>query len=83
MHVTAQKGCFNLVKILIEDLNANMNIETLGGEVPIHYESMSSTMHMDIIKYMYDKGCDYKEDVEEICEIILNQAMIKKEEIPN
>lgn len=43
LHIAAQTGYFDLVKTLVEELNVNMNIETLGGKVALHYASWDST----------------------------------------
>ena len=66
LHVAAANGNFDLVKTLVEDLKADINMENIGGEVPMHIAAADHRLNLDIVRYLYDKGSIYGEDVEDI-----------------
>jgi ankyrin repeat protein len=64
LHVAALKGYEHLVHVLVDECGANINIRDNFGEVPLHIAA--DNHHIQIVKYLVEKGSAYKEDVVDI-----------------
>jgi ankyrin repeat protein len=66
LHIATEKGYVDTVKILVEDLNADINRDNIGGEYPIHVAGSCYCLNLDLTRYFIQKRSDYSEDVEDL-----------------
>lgn len=64
LHIAALKGFEDLIRLLVEQYDADINIEDKLGEVPLHVAV--DNHHIQIARYLVEKGSDYSEDVVDI-----------------
>ncbi len=55
MYIAAQKGHFEIVKLLVEK-NADVNAPTLKGATPLYVAAQKG--HMKIVEYLLDNAAD-------------------------
>ncbi len=66
LHIATEKGYIDMVKPLVEDLNADINRDNIRGEYPIHVAGSCYCLNLDLIRYFIHKRSDYSEDVEDL-----------------
>ena len=64
LHAAAAHGHLDMVKLLVEEYHANVNNESLGGEVAMH--DAAENNHVHVVRYLADNGSHYVDDVEDM-----------------
>ena len=64
LHVAAKVGALDIVKILVEEGHADINMTDDCDEVPMHCAARCD--HIDIVRYLAEKGSTDIEDVEHL-----------------
>lgn len=56
LHWAADRGSLEIVRFLIQNLKADIDIKDVDGQTPLHYAA--SCGHAEVVKYLLDKGAD-------------------------
>lgn len=64
LHVAAFDGSVDIVRLLVEQGHADVNIQSSLGEAPIH--EAGNMDHIEVVRYLADNGSMYTEDVEDM-----------------
>ena len=56
LHCVSKKGYFNMVRLLVEERSANVDLVDINGNSPLHLAVYGG--HLDIIEYLLNRGCD-------------------------
>lgn len=64
LHVAAQYGHKDLVRLLVEEFGADIDHKDKRGDAAIHIASCY--YHSNVVKYLVEKNSRYKEDVKEM-----------------
>ncbi|CAF1184231.1 unnamed protein product [Rotaria sordida] len=56
LHCASKKGYFDLVRLFVETLSANMDIVDVNGNSALHLAAYGG--HFEIVKYLVNQGCN-------------------------